>query len=101
VSDSPDGLRVTGTFPVAGMAEPATVFVSVAPTDDGIEVTPVSVQPAVGGPTLSLAMLRRTLTFVVPLQQLPLGARLTAIQPGSDGLHATAVADDVRFADLP
>ncbi|GGN82738.1 LmeA family phospholipid-binding protein [Nocardia rhizosphaerihabitans] len=101
ISDSPDGLRVTGTFPVAGMAVPATVFVTVAPTDDGIEVTPVSVQPAIGGPTLSLTMLRRTLTFVVPLQRLPLGARLTAIQPGADGLHATAVAEDVRFADLP
>lgn len=101
ISDSPQGLRVTGKFAVAGMSVPATVFVTVAPTDAGIEVVPVSVQAAVGGPTLSLALLRQSLTFVVPLQALPLGARLTAIAPGADGLHATAVAHNVRFDDLP
>ncbi|MFD6454280.1 DUF2993 domain-containing protein [Nocardia sp. NPDC060220] len=101
ISDSPQGLRVTGSFSVAGISVPATVFVTVAPTEAGIEVTPVSVQAAAGGPTISLALLRQSLTFVVPLQALPLGARLTAIQPGADGLHATAVAHDVRFDDLP
>jgi len=101
ISDSPEGLRVTGTFPVAGLSVPATVFVTVAPTEAGIEVTPVSVQSAIGGPAIPLSMLRRTLTFTVPLQQLPLGARLTAIQPAPDGLHATAVAHDVHFTDLP
>ncbi|MFJ2838073.1 DUF2993 domain-containing protein [Nocardia sp. NPDC087230] len=101
ISHSPEGLRVTGTFPVAGLSVPATVFVTVAPTDSGIEVTPVSVRSTLGGPTVPLSLLRSTLTFVVPLQQLPLGARLTAIQPAADGLHATAVAHDVHFADLP
>ncbi|MGY0498554.1 LmeA family phospholipid-binding protein [Nocardia sp. FBN12] len=101
ISHSPEGLRATGTFSVAGLSVPATVFVTVAPTEAGIEVTPVSVQARAGGPTISLAVLRQSLTFVVPLQELPLGARLTAIQPSDDGLHATAVAHDVRFDDLP
>ncbi|MFI6996446.1 DUF2993 domain-containing protein [Nocardia sp. NPDC050175] len=101
MSDSPDGLRVTGTFSVEGIPVPATIVVTVAPTDDGIEVTPVSVQSAAGGPAMPLAMLRRTLTFVVPLQKLPLGAKLTAIQPGPNGLQVTAVAHDVHFSDLP
>ncbi|MFE3317961.1 DUF2993 domain-containing protein [Nocardia sp. NPDC059195] len=101
ISYTPEGLRATGTFSVAGISVPATVFVTVAPTDAGIEVTPVSVQPAAGGPTISLALLRQSLTFIVPLRQLPLGARLTAIQPSADGLHATAVAHDVRFDSLP
>ncbi|MFC4124300.1 LmeA family phospholipid-binding protein [Nocardia rhizosphaerae] len=101
ISHSPEGLRATGTFPVAGISVPATVFVTVAPTEGGIEVTPVSVQPAAGGPTIPLAVLRQTLTFVVPLRQLPLGARLTAITPTTDGLHVTAVANQVRLSDLP
>lgn len=101
ISEGPDGLRVVGTFSVGGIPVPATVVVTVAPTEEGIEVTPVSAQPAIGGPTMSLALLRRTLTFVVPLQRLPLGATVTAIDPGPDGLHATAVAHDVRFSDLP
>ena len=101
ISDSPDGLRVTGRFSVAGISVPATVFVTVAPTEAGIEVTPVSVQSAAGGPTISLALIRQSLTFVVPLQELPLGARLTAIKPGADGLHVTAVAHDVRLDSLP
>ncbi|MFF2083777.1 DUF2993 domain-containing protein [Nocardia sp. NPDC058176] len=101
ISDSPEGLRVTGTFSVQGIPVPATVFVTVTPTADGIEVTPVSAQPAIGGPTIPLALLRQTLTFVVPLEQLPLGARLTEIQPGAEGLHVTAVAHDVSLSDLP
>ncbi|NNH69792.1 DUF2993 domain-containing protein [Nocardia uniformis] len=101
MSDSPDGLRVAGTFLVEGIPVPATVVVTVTPTEDGIEVTPVSVQSAAGGPTISLAVLRQSLTFIVPLQRLPLGAQLTAIEPGADGLHVTAVAHDVRFSDLP
>ncbi|MEU7141476.1 DUF2993 domain-containing protein [Nocardia sp. NPDC046473] len=101
MSDSPDGLRVTGTFSVEGIPVPATIVVTVAPTDDGIEVTPVSVQSAAGGPTMPLALLRRALTFVVPLQKLPLGAKLTAIQPSANGLQVTAVAHDVHFSDLP
>ncbi|MEV6278644.1 DUF2993 domain-containing protein [Nocardia sp. NPDC051832] len=101
ISHSPEGLRVTGTFSVEGIPVPATVVVTVAPTEGGIEVTPVSVQSAAGGPTISLALLRSTLTFTVPLEQLPLGARLTAITPSTDGLLVTAVAHDVRFSDLP
>ncbi|WP_405138784.1 DUF2993 domain-containing protein [Nocardia sp. NBC_01388] len=100
ISNSPDGLRVTGTFSVEGLSVPGTVVVTVAPTADGIEVTPVSVQAAAGGPAIPLALLRQTLAFTVPLQRLPLGARLTAIQPGPDGLHVTAAAQNVHFSDL-
>ncbi|WP_067813739.1 LmeA family phospholipid-binding protein [Nocardia inohanensis] len=103
ISHSPDGVRVAGTFEVEGIPVPvpATVVVTVNPTADGIEVVPVSVQSAMGGPTISLAWLRQSLTFTVPLQKLPLGARLTAIEPEADGLRVTAVAQDVRFSDLP
>ncbi|QVI20572.1 DUF2993 domain-containing protein [Nocardia tengchongensis] len=100
ISDSPEGLRVAGTFPVAGIPVPATVFVTVAPTDDGIVVTPVSVQAAAGGPTVSLAAVSESLTFTIPLEKLPLGARVTSIQPTANGLHVTAEARAVRFSDL-
>lgn len=101
ISQGPNGLRVTGTFSMEGIPVPATVIVTVAPTGDGIEVTPISAQAAAGGPMIPLALLRRTLTFTIPLQKLPLGARLTAIEPNADGLHATAVAHNVRFSELP
>ncbi|WP_040810609.1 LmeA family phospholipid-binding protein [Nocardia concava] len=101
ISDSPEGLRATGTFSVQGLQVPATVIVTVAPTDSGIEITPVSVEPASSGVSIPLALLGPSLTFTVPLQQLPLGAKLTAITPRSDGLHVSAVAHTVRFSDLP
>ncbi|MEV0247158.1 DUF2993 domain-containing protein [Nocardia sp. NPDC050712] len=101
ISNSPEGLRVTGTFSVEGIPVPGTVVVTVAPTAEGFQVTPVSVQAAAGGPTIPLALLRSSLTFTVPLQRLPLGARLTAITPSADGLLVTAVAQDVHFSDLP
>ncbi|MEU1429662.1 DUF2993 domain-containing protein [Nocardia sp. NPDC005746] len=100
ISYSPEGLRVSGTFTVAGIPVPATVFVTVALADNGIVVTPTSIQPAAGGPTLSLAALSESLTFTIPLEKLPLGARLTSLEPASDGLHVTAVAHTVRFSDL-
>lgn len=100
ISNSPDGLRVTGTFSVRGIPVLAMVVVTVAPSEDGIDVTPVSVQSVAGGPTIPLALLRRTLTFTVPLQRLPLGAQLTAISPSAEGLQVTAVAHNVRFANL-
>jgi hypothetical protein len=89
-------MHVSGTFSVAGIPVPGTVVVTVAATADGIAVTPVSVQSAAGGPSLSLV--RKALTFVVPLQRLPLGAQLTAITPAADGLHVTAVAHSVRLS---
>ncbi|MEU8894860.1 DUF2993 domain-containing protein [Nocardia sp. NPDC048505] len=101
LSYSPEGLRAKGTFSIEGIPVPATVVVTVAPTEEGIQITPISVQSAVGGPTISLALLRNNLTFVVPLRQLPVGARLTAITPSADGLLVTAVAHDVHFSDLP
>ncbi|WP_040857166.1 LmeA family phospholipid-binding protein [Nocardia niigatensis] len=100
ISYAADGLRVTGTFSVEGLSVPGTVVVTVAPTQDGIEVTPVSVQAAAGGPAIPLALVRQNLTFTVPLERLPLGAQLTSIQPGVDGLRVTAVAHSVRFSDL-
>ncbi|MFE3056231.1 DUF2993 domain-containing protein [Nocardia sp. NPDC059239] len=100
ISYAPDGLRVKGTFSVEGLSVPATVVVTVAPTEDGIVVTPVSVQAAAGGPTIPLALLQQNLTFTVPLQRLPLGAQLTSIQPSADGLQVAAVAHTVRFSDL-
>ncbi|WP_067650966.1 LmeA family phospholipid-binding protein [Nocardia harenae] len=102
LSDSPDGLRVTGTFPVDGLPfpVPATIVFAMAPADDGIELTPISVQSAVGGPALPLSVVSRGLAFTIPLQDLPLGARITAIRAAADGLHVTAVAAGVRFDDL-
>ncbi|WP_405484200.1 DUF2993 domain-containing protein [Nocardia sp. NBC_00511] len=101
ISNGQNGLDVTGTFTVGGIPIPATVVVTVAPTDDGIQITPVSVQAAAGGPMIPLALLRDTLTFTVPLQQLPVGAKLTSIQPTPAGLQVTAVAHNVHFSDLP
>ncbi|MBY8862817.1 DUF2993 domain-containing protein [Nocardia sp. CA2R105] len=99
ISYGTDGMHVSGTFKVEGISVPGTVVVTVSPTENGISVTPISVQAAVGGPSLSLSLLRRTLTFTVPLQKLPLGAQLTAIQPAADGLHVTAVAHSVHVSD--
>ncbi|MEU0543929.1 DUF2993 domain-containing protein [Nocardia sp. NPDC005978] len=100
ISDSPEGLRVTGVFSVEGIPVPATVFVTVAPVPDGIEITPVSVQPAAGGPAIPLALISAPLTFTVPLEKLPFGAQLTGIEPRADGLHLTAEAHEIRFNAL-
>ncbi|MGW4243079.1 LmeA family phospholipid-binding protein [Nocardia sp. NPDC004722] len=96
-----DGLSVKGNFPVGGVSVPATVVVTVSPTDEGIEITPTAVKTVAGGIPIPLASLRKSLTFTVPLKQLPLGAKLTGIQPDAKGLKATAVAQNVHFSEVP
>ncbi|MEC3914834.1 LmeA family phospholipid-binding protein [Nocardia sp. CDC160] len=101
ITYGPDGMEASGKFSVQGIKVPAKVVATVASTDDGIKVTPVSVRPAAGGPAIPLALVSESLAFTVPLKQLPLGAHLTTIKAASDGIHVTAVAKSVHFSDLP
>lgn len=81
-------------FPVSGSA-----VVSVKPTGKGIAISPVSVG-ANGGAQIPLALLQRQLTWVVPVPDLPLGSRITRIEPTSEGLRISATAENVRLNDL-
>lgn len=100
MSATPDGLQLTGTFQVAGFNVPATIVVKVGAASGGIAVTPLSVKSGLG-PTIPLGMLKSRLGFTVPIQNLPIGSRISKVEPTPAGLRVEATADNVHFANLP
>ncbi|GAA4242546.1 hypothetical protein GCM10022254_75990 [Actinomadura meridiana] len=86
-----------GTF--LGRPMTSTAIVKVKPTSRGITVTPVSVGSD-GGPQIPVAMVRQQLTWTVPIADLPVGSRISEIQPTPEGLRVAATAENVRLNDL-
>ncbi|RFS83604.1 DUF2993 domain-containing protein [Actinomadura spongiicola] len=94
-----DDLEVDLEGNVLGRSVTSTAIVAVKPTARGIAVTPRSVASN-GGPQVPLALVRQSLTWTVPLADLPVGSRISEIQPTPDGLRVAATAENVRLNDL-
>ncbi|MGI5166757.1 DUF2993 domain-containing protein [Spirillospora sp. CA-253888] len=82
-------------FPLAG-----TAIVSVKPTGRGIAITPLSVGTG-AGLQVPLALVQRELTWVVPVTDLPVGARISRIEPTPEGLRVSATSENVKMNSLP
>lgn len=82
-----------GGLPVSG-----TAVVSVKATPEGVRLTPRSV--AAGGLQIPTTLLRRQLSWTVPVRRLPIVARVTDIQVTPEGLRVTATARDVPLGRL-
>lgn len=82
-----------------GRRTTSTAIVAVKPTSRGIAVTPVSVGSD-GGPQIPVALVRQQLTWTVPLADLPVGSRISEIEPTADGLRVAATAENVTLNDL-
>ncbi|WP_433476601.1 LmeA family phospholipid-binding protein [Spirillospora sp. CA-142024] len=94
-----DDLSVDMTGNVLGVPVNGTAVVQVKPTSKGIAVTPVSVGSN-GAQQIPLALVKQQLTWVVPVADLPVGSRISEIQPTPDGLRVSATAENVRLNDL-
>ncbi|MFA1537754.1 LmeA family phospholipid-binding protein [Actinomadura monticuli] len=94
-----DDLSVEMTGNLLGFAVTGTAVVEVKPTAKGIAVTPVSVGSD-GARQIPLALVKQQLTWVVPVTDLPVGSRISQIQPTPDGLRVAATAENVRLNDL-
>ncbi|WP_433241019.1 LmeA family phospholipid-binding protein [Actinomadura nitritigenes] len=91
-------LSVDLTGSVLGFQVNGTAVVSVKPTSKGIAITPESVGE--GAAQMPLTLVRQQLTWVVPVRDLPIGARISGIEPTAGGLKVTATAHDVNLNDL-
>jgi hypothetical protein len=91
-------LAVDLTGAVLGFPVNGTAVVSVKPTSKGIAITPESVGE--GAAQLPLTLVRKQLTWVVPVKDLPVGSRISGIQPTAGGLKVTATAHNVNLNDL-
>ena len=48
-----------------------------------------------------LSLIQAPLSFVVPVQNLPVGSRISDIKVTPDGLLVAATTNDVKFSQLP
>lgn len=94
-----ENLEVDLAGAVMGVQLSGKAVVSLEATAKGIAVSPVSVAPD-GGPQIPLALVKRQLTWVVPITDLPVGSRISRIEPTADGLRVSATAQDVQLSDL-
>ncbi|WUH98154.1 DUF2993 domain-containing protein [Spirillospora sp. NBC_00431] len=94
-----DDLEVDFQSSYLGRQMDGTAIVKVKPTARGISVTPVSVASD-GGPQIPLGLVRSQLTWTVPIADLPVGSRISVIEPTPDGLRVAATAENVRLNDL-
>ncbi|CNE26958.1 Uncharacterised protein [Mycobacterium tuberculosis] len=94
-----DDLAVEMTGNILGFAVSGTAVVEVKPTSKGIAITPVSVGSD-GAAQIPLALVKRQLTWVVPVADLPVGSRISEIQPTPEGLRVAATAQNVHLNDL-
>ncbi|WP_433332664.1 LmeA family phospholipid-binding protein [Spirillospora sp. CA-294931] len=94
-----DDLEVDLTGTISGLPMAGTATVSVKPSAKGIVITPISIGSS-GGPQIPLALVKQRLGWIVPVRDLPVGSRISKIEPTAEGLRVSATADDVRLNDL-
>ena len=95
-----DDLEVDLSGELLGLQMSGTGVVSVRPTAKGISVTPVSVSPRGSGVAIPLSLVKDRLTWNVPVTNLPVGSRISEIQPTADGLRVTATASGLSMGNL-
>lgn len=91
-------LKVKGRISILGLGTEVTATVSVQPAAKGIRVVPVEVDA--GGATIPSGLAQQTFSFVVPIRDLPLGTRISAVEITDDGLRVTTTADNVKLSNL-
>ncbi|TDC56857.1 DUF2993 domain-containing protein [Actinomadura sp. KC345] len=94
-----DDLAVDVQTSVLGIQVNGTGVLQLKPTDRGIAVSPVSIETE-GGPRIPLSALKQQLTWVVRVPALPLGAKISQIQPTPEGVRVGATAQNVKLNDL-
>jgi hypothetical protein len=95
-----DDLQVGLSGQLGGVPLSGTAVVSVKATSKGIAVTPISASPRGTGIPIPLSLIKGRLTWNVPLTNLPVGSRISEIQPTADGLRVTATASDLKMGNL-
>ncbi|SDG47969.1 Protein of unknown function [Sinosporangium album] len=88
-----DRLSATGDVTVAGVRVPVKAFMKFDVVKGGVRLTPENVTLAGGVPVPE--NLTRSLTYTVPVRNLPLGLKLTDVRAADGGLRVSGEAEDV------
>jgi hypothetical protein len=98
IAASGDNLKLDLSGAVMGFPLKGSAVVSVKPSAKGILITPVS-----GGleGLPQVPAMGQLVSWRVPVANLPVGSRISQIQPTPEGLRVAATANNVRLNDLP
>jgi hypothetical protein len=98
VSRSGDDVLLEGTFSFLGVSAQVGVTVSIKPTDKGLVITPQAVRTS--GIQVPVGLLKQNLTYTVPLTGLPMGAKITSVEPTDTGVRVTGTARNVNLGGV-
>ncbi len=98
VSRKGEDVLLEGTFTFLGVSAPVGVTVSVEPTVKGIVITPQTAQAS--GIQVPLDLVKRDLTYTVPVTGLPMGSRITSVAPEDAGLRITGTAENIDLSGV-
>ncbi|SDX90484.1 Protein of unknown function [Modestobacter sp. DSM 44400] len=92
---SQDGVRLTGTVEILGRSISAATQARLLPREGALAVQPTQLDTDTILDPASRLLLGQRFTFLVPLDPLPFGQRLTAVEPRGSGLLVRAQGTDV------
>jgi DUF2993 family protein len=92
-------VQVDLTGALLGVPLSGTAIVAVQVGDQGVQVVPQSI--GTGGLQVPLDAVRDQLTWTVPVQDLPVGSRISKVEVTSAGVRVTAAAENVHLDKLP
>ncbi len=81
-----DELRLAGTLQVLDQTVTASATAAVGPRAGALEVRPTGLETDAVLDPVAVLLLRQRFTFLVPLDLLPLGQQVTAVEVGPTGL---------------
>ncbi|WP_106402357.1 LmeA family phospholipid-binding protein [Actinocorallia populi] len=96
VSRSGDNVLLEGTVSFHGLSAQVGVNVSIKTTERGVTLTPESVQAS--GIQVPLDLVKQNFTSTVPVTGLPMGSRITSVEPVDTGLRITGTARNVDLS---
>ncbi|MDF5751788.1 DUF2993 domain-containing protein [Spongiactinospora sp. TRM90649] len=91
--DGGDTLKISGRITVRGVTVPVQADMKVETVKNGVRLSPVKVVVAGGIPVPPEAT--KSLSYTIPVDNLPLGLKVTAVKTVPEGLQITGEASDV------
>ncbi|WP_018653701.1 DUF2993 domain-containing protein [Actinomadura flavalba] len=94
IAQAGDQLKVQLSGQILGFQLDGDATIAVKPTARGIQLSPTSV--GTGGVRLPVA----ALSWYVPITDLPVGSRISRVEPTPEGVRVSATAENVKLSEL-
>ncbi|GAA0966939.1 DUF2993 domain-containing protein [Actinocorallia libanotica] len=98
VSRSGGNVLLEGDVSFHGLSAQVGVTVSIKTTEQGVTLVPEAVEAS--GIKVPLGLVKQSFTYTVPVTGLPMGSRITSVEPVDAGLRITGTAQNVDLSGV-